>query len=81
VIGVCIIIGLVLTAVYILRVFGQAFFGPPNPRWEGLRGQDMAGLQLLPRAILVAVLIFFGFFPQAMLSMINSTTLAMLERF
>ena len=81
VVGVCIIVGLVLTAIYILRVFGLAFFGPPNPRWENLRQQDMTGMHLLPRAILVAVLLFFGFFPQAMLDMIDGTTAALLGRF
>jgi len=72
---------LVLTAVYILRVFGLAFFGPPNPRWQGLREQDMQGMQLLPRALLVAVLLFFGFFPRAMLEMIDGATAVLLGRF
>jgi NADH-quinone oxidoreductase subunit M len=81
IIGVAIIGGLVLTAVYILRVFALAFYGPPNPRWDGLREQDMRGFQLLPRAILVAVLLFFGFFPNAMLNAINQTTVALLGRF
>ena len=79
--GVAIVLGLVLTAVYILRVFGLAFFGPPNPRWQGLRGQDMQGMQLLPRALLVAVLLFFGFFPRAMLEMIDGATAVLLGRF
>jgi NADH-quinone oxidoreductase subunit M len=81
IIGVAIVLGLVLTAVYILRVFGLAFFGPPNPRWAELRDQDMKGMELLPRAILIAVLVFFGFFPQAMLGMIDGATAAMLGRF
>jgi len=81
IIGVAIVLGLVLTAVYILRVFSLAFFGPPNPRWAGLRGQDMRGLELLPRAILIAALVFFGFYPQAMLGLIDGTTAAVLERF
>jgi NADH-quinone oxidoreductase subunit M len=79
--GVAIIAGLVFTAVYILRVFTLAFFGPPNPRWDHLRTQDMRGAQLLPRAILVAVLVFFGFFPNAMLNVINQTTTELLGRF
>ena len=79
--GVAIVLGLVLTAVYILRVFGLAFFGAPNPRWQGLREQDMQGMQLLPRALLVAVLLFFGFFPRAMLEMIDGATGVLLGRF
>ena len=80
-IGVAIVLGLVLTAVYVLRVFGLAFFGPPNPRWQGLREQDMKGMELLPRAVLIAVLVFFGFFPQAMLGMIDGATAVLLGKF
>lgn len=72
IIGVAIISGLVLTAMYILRVFRQAFFGPRNPKWEGL--DDLKGWELLPRAMLVAVLIYFGFFPSIMMEMIDGTT-------
>ncbi|MDA0711308.1 MAG: NADH-quinone oxidoreductase subunit M [bacterium] len=81
IIGVAIIIGLVLTAVYILRVFTIAFFGPPNDRWDKLREVDLSGYQLMPRAILVAVLVYFGFVPRAMLDIINSTTTAFLGKF
>ena len=71
-IGAAIVAGLVLTALYILRVFEQAFFGPRNPKWEHLA--DMKGWQLLPRAILVAVLVFFGFFPRVMLDLLAPAT-------
>jgi NADH-quinone oxidoreductase subunit M len=81
VMGVCIIAGLVLTAVYVLRVFTQAFFGPPNPRWQGLERVDLGGWAMLPRALLIAVLVLFGFVPRAILDMINSTTLDLLSTF
>jgi NADH-quinone oxidoreductase subunit M len=79
--GVCIIAGLVLTAVYVLRVFTQAFFGPPNPRWQELRRVDLGGWAMLPRALLIAVLVFFGFVPRAILDVINGTTLTLLSTF
>ena len=41
----------------------------------------MQGMQLLPRALLVAVLLFFGFFPRAMLEMIDGATAVLLGRF
>lgn len=81
IIGVCIIVGLVLTAIYVLRVFSLAFFGPVNPKWDSLRDQDMRGWQLLPRAILVGVLLYFGFFPRVMLDMIDGTTAGVLRVF
>lgn len=79
-IGAAVIGGLVLTALYILRVFGEAFFGPPNPKWDKLRGQDLRGWQLLPRVILLLTLLFFGFVPRALLDLLAPTTLALLGR-
>ena len=79
--GIIVILGLVLTAFYILRVFNLAFFGAPNPKWENLKAQDMSGLHLVPRAILIAVLVIFGFVPRLMLDLINSTTVAFLGNF
>jgi NADH-quinone oxidoreductase subunit M len=79
IIGVAIVAGLVLTALYVLRVFDQAFFGPRNPKWEHL--PDMKGWQLLPRAILVSVLLFFGFFPRVMLDLIGPATGELAARF
>jgi NADH-quinone oxidoreductase subunit M len=81
VMGVAIIIGLVLTAIYVLRVFSLAFFGPVNDKWDGLREQDLKGWQILPRAILVAVLLFFGFFPSVLLDVIDGTTTTTLAVF
>ena len=81
VMGVAIIVGLVLTAIYVLRVFSMAFFGPVNDKWDGLRAADLQGWQILPRAILVAVLLFFGFFPRVLLDVIDGTTTHMLQVF
>ena len=81
VVGVCVIAGLVLTAIYVMRVFGQAFFGPPNPRWQDLKKVDLSGWQMFPRAILIAVLVLFGFVPRALLDMIDGATSAFLGRF
>jgi len=41
----------------------------------------MSGLHLIPRAILIAVLVIFGFVPRLMLDLINSTTVAFLGNF
>ena len=64
-----------------LRVFSLAFFGPVNERWNGLRHLDLAGVHLVPRAILIAVLLFFGFYPRALLDVIDGTTAAMIAGF
>jgi len=70
VLGVFAIAGLIFTAAYVLRVLGKAMFGPRNPDWENLK--DMTPWSLLPRAILVGVLLLFGFYPNLILDMIRS---------
>ena len=42
---------------------------------------DLTGWAMLPRAVLIAVLVLFGFVPRAILDVINGTTVALLERF
>ena len=81
VVGVAVVAGLVITAVYVMRVFTQAFFGPPNPRWQELTKVDLSGWQMFPRAILIALLVFFGFVPKVLLDMIDGATTAFLGKF
>lgn len=71
VLGVIAIVGLIFTAAYTLRVLGKAMFGPRNPDWDHLK--DVGPWLLTPRAILVAVLILFGFFPVIILDLIRTT--------
>jgi NADH-quinone oxidoreductase subunit M len=50
-----------ITATYILRMFGYAFFGPANPRWGSLR--DLLPQETLAGALLVSAIIFMGVWP------------------
>lgn len=70
VLGIASIAGLVFTAAYMLRVLGKAMYGPTNVQWNHLK--DVDAWAVLPRAILVTVLITFGFFPNWILDMIRS---------
>ncbi len=70
ILGIAAIAGLVFTAAYVLRVLGKAMFGPRNTQWDHL--EDVTLWSLLPRAILVAVLLLFGFYPNLILDMIRS---------
>ncbi len=72
VLGIAAIIGLVFTALYALRVLGQAMFGPANPNWDHL--QDAKPWAIVPRAMLAFVLLLFGFFPSWILDFIHSAT-------
>jgi NADH-quinone oxidoreductase subunit M len=62
--------GIVITAIYVLRVVQKVFFGPSNPRWEELT--DVKGPQFLPVVILCGVLLLFGFFPSLLVELINN---------
>ena len=72
ILGILAIAGLIFTAAYILRVLGLAIFGPKNPDWDELK--EPTAWLTIPRIILVAVLLLFGFLPNLMLDMISSAT-------
>jgi NADH-quinone oxidoreductase subunit M len=63
------VFGVVISAVYLLRCVRDAFFGPRNPRWDALH--DAHGLQKLPFAFLLAVLLFFGCWPRTIVGVIE----------
>jgi NADH-quinone oxidoreductase subunit M len=71
VLGVLAIVGLVFTALYALRVIGKAMFGPANPKWDHLK--DRNAWAVVPRAMLVAVLVLFGFFPSWIVDLIHAS--------
>lgn len=69
IIGVLTISGLILTALYALRVIQRAFFGEPNPKFVKL--EDVPHGLAIPRYVLVATLLLFGLFPRLILDMID----------
>jgi NADH-quinone oxidoreductase subunit M len=78
-IGALVIVGLIFTAAYVLRVLGKAMFGPANPKWDHLR--DSGVLVSTPRIILVGVLLLLGFFPRLLLDLLEPATQALLRAF
>ena len=63
------VFGVVIGAVYLLRALRDAFFGPRNPRWDGLH--DCSGLRKAPFVFMLAVLLFFGFYPKPIVDVIR----------
>ena len=53
--------GTFLTAVYVLRVTKQIFWGPPSPHFHHL--EDARGPEWVAIVLLVAVIIVFGMVP------------------
>lgn len=70
ILGILAISGVVITAVYVLRVVQKVFFGPANPRWDHL--EDATGSEMIPIVILSGILIVLGFFPSLLMDMINN---------
>ena len=63
--------GVVISTIYMLRAYRSAFMGITNERWGKLADLG-AGLRI-PVALLIAGLIWFGFFPQTLVRMIAPT--------
>ena len=72
VLGFVAVAGLIFTAVYMLRVFGKAMFGPVNEKWDHLI--EPTPFQIVPRAMLLLVLLGFGFYPKPILDMLAPAT-------
>lgn len=65
------VVGLVLTAGYILWMLERIFFGPPNPRWEEL-GDATTWWERLPMAGLVASILIIGIYPATLVPVIDA---------
>jgi NADH-quinone oxidoreductase subunit M len=71
--GALAVAALVLSALFMLRVVQKAFYGPPNKKFTHLR--DISFGSGIPRLILAAVILLFGFWPSLMLDVIATATL------
>jgi NADH-quinone oxidoreductase subunit M len=71
--------GLVVTGVYLLRAVRDAWFGPPNPRWDGLQ-DALTVRQKYPFVVLILVLVFTGCFPGTIVDSIEKGVRNVLDR-
>ena len=62
--------GVVISAIYGLRAVARVFFGPPSEQLQRVTAAhppaDLGWLERLPALILLAALLFFGFYPRAL---------------
>jgi NADH-quinone oxidoreductase subunit M len=62
--------GVVISAVYGLRAVARVFFGPPSGKLSEVTAQhppvDIGWGERLPALLLLAALLFFGFYPKAL---------------
>lgn len=68
------LIGIVVTAAYMLWMLQRVLLGPLNPRWEKMPDAD--GREILSVAPLMALMLFFGVIPGPVLSFFNSASQA-----
>lgn len=73
------IFAVVITAIYILRVIQQIFFGPRNPRWDNIG--DAKGVEMIPVVLLGGILLVFGIFPGLLMKMISGGILPIAQKF
>jgi NADH-quinone oxidoreductase subunit M len=76
-------IGLVVTALALLLMFLRIFFGPLNPRWSHLKGEDMhpRALEFWVAAPLIALLLVLGVYPAPVMNLTNATATEMVSIF
>ena len=72
------VIGLLMTAIFILTILQRVFAGPLNERWSQLRDLTM-GEQLALLAP-IALMFVLGLSPQLVLGIINSTAVKMVQQ-
>jgi NADH-quinone oxidoreductase subunit M len=72
------VVGTFLTAVYVLRVAKQIFWGPPSPHFQHL--EDARGPEWVALVILVAVLVLFGMVPGFVIALVDTATVPLLSR-
>ncbi|WP_055667186.1 complex I subunit 4 family protein [Desnuesiella massiliensis] len=70
---------IVITAIYVLRVIQQVFFGPRNTNWDGL--EDAKGVEMIPIILLSGTLITLGIFPKLIMDMITSGIVPIAQKF
>jgi NADH-quinone oxidoreductase subunit M len=75
--GVCAVGGLVLSALFMLRVVQRAFYGPKNEKFAHL--SDVSFGLGLPRLILAAVIVLFGLLPSILMDVIDTASAAFIR--
>jgi len=71
------VIGLLVTAIFILTLLQRVFNGPLNVKWSSLPDLTLGERALV--AVPIALMFVLGVYPQLMLGVINSTVTRMVE--
>ena len=72
------VVGIVITAGYILWMLQRAFFGPLNPHFDHL--EDAKPLEMVPLFTLLLVILLVGVYPAILTDLINSGVTPLIQR-
>jgi NADH-quinone oxidoreductase subunit M len=72
------VLGLLVTAIFILTILQRVFNGPLNEKWSKLPDLTLGERALV--AIPIALMFVLGIYPQLVLGVINSTVVQMVEQ-
>ena len=73
------VVGILITAVYLLRAVQKVCYGEPNPRWPHLK--DAQGFkEKFPFVLLLGALLLFGFWPNGLLNVIRPAVSSILAQ-
>jgi NADH-quinone oxidoreductase subunit M len=72
------VIGLLVTAIFILTILQRVFNGPLNPKWAGFADLSMRERVMVLPAI--GLMFALGIYPQFVLGVVNSTVVKMVEQ-
>ncbi len=79
VIAVISLLGIVITAAYIMRVSYTVFFGDLKPEYEDIPPASM--IERIPLVAMAAILIIVGIFPSVLLNVINTGVATLVMKF
>lgn len=71
------ILGLLLTAIFLLTIIQRVFSGPLNEKWSAM--PDLSLAEQLAFAPPIALMFLLGIYPQLLLSLVNSTVVQMVK--
>jgi NADH-quinone oxidoreductase subunit M len=74
-------IGLVVSALALLQMYGRIFNGPLNERWHNVADMRVLSREFLAAAPLLAALLVLGIYPAPILDLVNTTATALVSVF
>jgi NADH-quinone oxidoreductase subunit M len=72
------VIGLLMTAVFLLTILERVFFGPVNEKWKTF--PDLSTGERMVLAPAIALMFLLGFYPQIILGTVNSTVVQLVSQ-